>query len=70
MNWRKQATHRLVAAHEAHRLTGFSARALLLQRDTQRLVRIDENGARVEFLRVPVELLVGDDAKDPDGTHG
>jgi hypothetical protein len=70
MNWRKQATHRLVSSHEVHRLTGFSAREVLLQRDTQRLVRIDENGARHEFLRIPVELLVEEDGTEPDGLHG
>jgi hypothetical protein len=60
MRWRKPATHKLVPAGEVHRLTGFSAKEVLLQRDTQRLVRIDENGARHDFVRVPVELLSGE----------
>jgi hypothetical protein len=70
MKWRRPPTHKLVAAREVHRLTGFSAREVLLQRDTQRLVRIDESGAREEFVRVPVALLVDEGAPEPDGLHG
>ena len=69
MRWRREATHRLVAATEVQRLTGFSAKEVLLQRDTQRLVRIDEDGRRHEFVRIPVELLNAD-ATDGDGSRG
>jgi hypothetical protein len=66
MRWRKPATHRLVPAVDVHRLTGFSAKEVMLQRDTQRLVRIDENGTRHDFVRVPVELLTGDAVEGDD----
>ena len=69
MRWRKPATHKLVPAGDVHRLTGFSAKEVMLQRDTQRLVRIDENGTRHDFVRVPVELLNGD-AVDGDEQSG
>ena len=66
MRWRKEATHRLVAAAEVHELTGFSAKEVLLQRDTQRLVRIDEDGTRHDFVRIPVALLNGDPVNGDD----
>ena len=69
MRWRKPATHKLVPAGDVHRLTGFSAKEVMLQRDTQRLVRIDENGTRHDFVRVPVELLNGE-AADGDEQSG
>ena len=69
MRWRKPATHRLVPAGDVHRLTGFSAKEVLLQRDTQRLVRIDEKGTRHELVRIPTELLNGEGV-DVDGSHG
>jgi hypothetical protein len=58
MRWRKPATHMLVAAAEVERLTGFNADEVLLQRDTQLPVGIDESGTRHEFVRIPVGLLV------------
>jgi hypothetical protein len=70
MRWRSEPTHRLVAAREVQRLTGFSAKEVLLQRDTQRLVRIDQDGGREEFVRIPIELLVDGGATEPDGLHG
>jgi hypothetical protein len=69
VTWRREATHRLVAATEVQRLTGFDAKEILLQRDTQRLVRIDEDGRRHEFVRIPVELLNGD-ATAGDDSNG
>jgi hypothetical protein len=66
VRWRKEATHRLVAAAEVHELTGFSAKEVLLQRDTQRLVRIDEDGTRHDFVRIPVALLNGDPVNGDD----
>ena len=57
MSWRRQATHRLVAAAEVYELTGFGAKEVLFQPDTQRLVRIDEDGTRHDFVRIPLELL-------------
>ena len=70
MRWRKTATHRLVPAREVHRLTGFSSKEILLQRDTQGLVRIDENGKRHEFVRVPVELLGDEVDSETSGPRG
>jgi hypothetical protein len=68
---REPPTHQLVAAAEVQRLTGFSAKEVLLQPDTQRLVRIDESGTRHEFVRIPVGLLLeqpkDEDTDGPDG---
>jgi hypothetical protein len=66
VRWRKPATHKLVAAVDVHKLTGFSAKEVMLQRDTQRLVRIDEDGTRHDFVRVPVELLTDEAAEEED----
>jgi hypothetical protein len=60
MKWRNHTTHRLVPADDVQRLTGLSAKEILLQRDTQRLVRIDADGSRRDFVRIPLELLTGD----------
>jgi hypothetical protein len=60
MKWRNHTTHRLVPAGDVQRLTGLSAKEILLQRDTQRLVRIDADGSRRDFVRIPLELLNGD----------
>jgi hypothetical protein len=57
MAWRKQPSHRLVAFKDVRRLTGIDPKKLLLERDTQHLVRIDDGGARVEFFRVPLDML-------------
>jgi hypothetical protein len=69
MRWQKPATHKLVPAADVYRLTGFSAKEILLQQDTQRLVRIDANGRRHDFVRIPVALLNGE-AIDGDGSRG
>jgi hypothetical protein len=69
MKWRKPATHKLVPAGDVYRLTGLSAKEILLERDTQRLVRIDANGSRNDFVRIPVELL-NHEAGDGDDLRG
>ncbi len=69
MKWRKPATHRLVATGDVRRLTGLTAKEVLLQRDTQRLVRIGADGSRREFVRIPVELL-NSDSIEGDGPRG
>jgi hypothetical protein len=68
--WRRPPTHALVAARQVPRRTGLTAEEVLLQHDTQRLVRIDENGAREEFVRIPVELLVDEVATEGDHPRG
>jgi hypothetical protein len=69
MRWQKPATHKLVPAADVYRLTGFGAKEVLLQRDTQGLVRIDANGSRHAFVRIPVALLNGDPL-DGDESNG
>ena len=69
MKWPKPATHKLVPADDVYRLTGLNANEILLQRDTQRLVRIEKNGSRHDFVRIPVELLNGQ-AIDGDDLRG
>ena len=58
MPWRRKPGFRLVAVQEARRLTGLEVSELLRRPHIQQLTRIDERGARVELLRVPVELLI------------
>jgi len=43
---------------DVRRLTGLELSELLSRQNTQRLTRIEESGAREEFVRVPVELLI------------
>jgi hypothetical protein len=69
VKWVKPATHKLVPAGDVYRLTGLSAREILLQRDTQRLVQIDADGKRHDVVRIPLELLNGD-AGDGDDVRG
>ena len=57
MRWRKQPAHTLVAVKDIKRLTGLDPKEVLLRHDTQQLVRIDDEGRRVEFVRIPLELL-------------
>lgn len=59
MPWRKQPAHTLVALKDIRRLTGLDPKEVLLRRDTQQLVRIDEEGRRIQVLRIPLELLEG-----------
>ena len=70
MKWRKAPTHKLVPVGEVQRLTGFSPEEVLLQRDTQRLVQIGEDGARHEVVRVPLELLSEEATVEGDGQRG
>jgi len=43
---------------DVRRLTGLEPWELLSRPNTQQLTRTDESGAREEFVRVPVELLI------------
>ncbi len=58
MPWRKRSNFRLIALKDAVRLTGLKPAELLLVTGTQQLTRVDENGAREECARVPIELLL------------
>lgn len=49
--------HRLIAAREAKKLTGFGPAELLEQRGVQELTRI-QRGTRQQMLRVPLELML------------
>ena len=58
MPWyRKPGGFKLVAVKDVRRLTGLELSELLCRPNTQQLTRVDESGAREEFVRVPVELL-------------
>jgi hypothetical protein len=61
--WYRKPGFKLVAVKDVRRLTGLEPSELLRPPNTQQLTRVDESGAREEFLRVPVELL----SKEPDG---
>src|SRR5947199_9467328 len=56
--WHKKPGFKLVAVKDVRRLTGLELSELLSRQNTQRLTRIEESGAREEFVRVPVELLI------------
>ena len=60
MPWHKKPGFKLVAVKDVRRLTGLELSELLSRQNIQRLTRIDESGAREEFVRVPVELLIED----------
>ena len=66
MRWRKEPVHTLVAVKDIKRLTGLEPGEVLLLNDTQKLVRIDEKGRRVEFLRIPIELLSSGPEPEPE----
>jgi hypothetical protein len=55
--WHRKPGFKLVAVKDVRRLTGLEPSELLRWPNTQQLTRVDESGAREEFLRVPVELL-------------
>jgi hypothetical protein len=55
--WHRKPGFKLVAVEDVRRLTGLEPSQLLRRPYTQRLTRVDESGAREEFVRVPVELL-------------
>ena len=58
--WHRRPGFKLVAVKDVRRLTGLELSELLSRQNIQRLTRIDESGAREEFVRVPVELLIED----------
>jgi len=60
--WSRKPGFKLVAVKDVRRLTGLEPSELLRRPNIQRLTRIDESGAREEFLRVPVELLIKEPA--------
>jgi hypothetical protein len=55
--WHRKPGFKLVAVKDVRRLTGLEPAELLHRPNIQQLTRVDESGAREEFLRVPVELL-------------
>ena len=57
MPWDRKPGFKLVAVKDVRRLTGLEPSELLRRPDTQQLTRVDEGGAREEFVRVPLELL-------------
>jgi hypothetical protein len=64
--WHKEPTHRLISASDVERFTGLGPNEIVLQRDVQQLVRIDHDGARRDFFRVPAALVVNT-LTDPHG---
>jgi hypothetical protein len=60
--WFRRPGFKLVAVKDVRRLTGLELSELLSRQNIQRLTRIDESGAREEFVRVPVELLIEEPA--------
>jgi hypothetical protein len=55
--WYRKPGFKLVVVKDVRRLTGLEPSVLLRRPNTQQLTRVDESGAREEFLRVPVELV-------------
>jgi hypothetical protein len=60
--WIRKPGFKLVAVKDVRRLTGLELSELLSRQNIQRLTRIDESGAREEFVRVPIELLIEEPA--------
>jgi hypothetical protein len=56
--WHTKPGFKLIALKDAMRLTGLEPEELLRLTNTQALTRVDENGAREECARIPVELLL------------
>lgn len=56
--WYKKPGYTFVALSDVRRLTGLEPAELLLLTNTQQLTRVDENGAREELVRLPIELLL------------
>ena len=56
--YRRKPGFKLIAVKDVRRLTGLELWELLSRPSTRQLTRIDESGAREEFVRVPVELLI------------
>jgi hypothetical protein len=57
VQWYRKPGFKLVAVKDVRRLTGLEPSELLCRPNTQQLTRVDESGAREEFVRVPLELL-------------
>jgi hypothetical protein len=55
--WHRKPGFKLVAVKDVRRLTGLEPSELLRRPNIQQLIRVDESGAREEFLRVPVDLV-------------
>jgi hypothetical protein len=51
--WYRKPGFKLVAVKDVRRLTGLELSELLCRPNTQQLTRVDESGAREEFVRVP-----------------
>ena len=62
MSWFRKPGFKLVAVKDVRWLTGLELSELLSRQNTQLLTQIDESGAREEFVRVPVELLIEEPA--------
>ena len=60
--WHRKLRFKLIAMKDVRRLTGLEPWELLSRPDTQQLTRTDESGAREEFVRVRVELLIEEPA--------
>jgi hypothetical protein len=60
--WHRKPGFKLIALKDVRRLTGLEPWELLSRPNTQQLTRTDESGAREEFVRVPVELLIEEPA--------
>jgi len=60
--WYRKPGFKLIAVKDVRRLTGLEPWDLLSRPNTQQLARTDESGAREEFVRVPVELLIEEPA--------
>jgi hypothetical protein len=60
--WHRKPGFKLIAMKDVRRLTGLEPWELLSRPNTQELTRTDESGAREEFVRVPVELLIDEPA--------
>ena len=59
---RFEPRHVLVSLADTERLTGLSPAELLAERDVQTLIRVGAKGAREEMLRIPVALLLSEQA--------
>jgi hypothetical protein len=67
MRPRREPSHKLIALDDVERLTGLEPAELLRCPDTQKLARVDERGARVELVRVPIGLLTQTSDAEPFG---
>jgi hypothetical protein len=63
--WNRRREFKLVARGNVRRLTGLEPEELLRNTHTQELISVDDTGARVEFVRLPVDLLL-ENTRPPD----